>query len=151
MVKKFPNIERGESASLTGRRHIPTRVFKQAEKLTRQAAQIQATIDSINPLNLGKKRNEAIALLHKFFPGMESFETQVKKYKREIDSLEKENAALVKERRQAKRSALADSWSKTRYSANITNYCGLLIRYRTTSSIRSGCRNSKKHKITRYN
>ena len=27
---------------------------------------------------------------------MESFETQVKKYKREIDSLEKENAALAK-------------------------------------------------------
>jgi len=96
MVKKFPNIERGESASLTGRRHIPTRVFKQAERLTRQAAQIQATIDSINPLNLGKKRNEAIALLHKFFPNMESFETQVKKYKREIASLEKENAALTK-------------------------------------------------------
>ena len=29
MVKKYPDLERGESASETGRDHIPTRVFKQ--------------------------------------------------------------------------------------------------------------------------
>ena len=96
MVKKFPDLERGESASVTGRRHIPTRVFKQAVNLTRQAGQIQAALDGINPLNAGKKRDEAVALLGKFFPNMERFETQVRKYKREIDYLEKENAALAK-------------------------------------------------------
>jgi hypothetical protein len=96
MVKKFPNIERGESASVTGRRHIPTRVFKQAVHLTRKAAQIQSVLDSINPLNSGKKADEALTLLQKFFPSMENFETQVRKYKREIDSLEKENASLAK-------------------------------------------------------
>jgi len=96
MVKKFPDIERGESASVTGRRHIPTRVFKQAVRLTRQAMQIQAALDGINPLNAGKKRDEALAMLQKFFPGMENFETQVKKYKREIDQLERENAVLAK-------------------------------------------------------
>jgi hypothetical protein len=96
MVKKFPNIERGESASVTGRRHIPVRVFKQAVHLTRKAAQIQSVLDGINPLNAGKKRDEALMLLHKFFPSMENFETQVRKYKREIDSLEKDNAILTK-------------------------------------------------------
>jgi len=96
MVKKFPNIERGESASETGRRHIPTRLFKQAVHLTRQAAQIQAALDGINPLNAGKKADEALALLNKFFPNMERFESQVRKYKREIDYLEKENAVLSK-------------------------------------------------------
>lgn len=35
-------------------------------------------------------------MLQKFFPGMENFETQVRKYKREIDYLEKENAVLAK-------------------------------------------------------
>ena len=35
MVKSFPDIERGESASVTGRRHIPTRIFKQAVSLTK--------------------------------------------------------------------------------------------------------------------
>ena len=51
MVKSFPDIERGESASRTGRKHIPTRVFKQAVKLTRQAAIITDTLNSINPIN----------------------------------------------------------------------------------------------------
>ena len=96
MVKKYQDIERGESASETGRRHIPTRLFKQAVHLTRQAAQIQAALDGINPLNAGKKADEALALLNKFFPNMERFETQVRKYKREIDYLEKENAVLSK-------------------------------------------------------
>ena len=96
MVKSFPNIERGESASVTGRRHIPTRIFKQAVRLTRQAAQIQTVLDGINPLNAGKKKDEVFVLLQKFFPNMERFETQVKKYKREIDYLEKENSVLAK-------------------------------------------------------
>ena len=96
MVKKFPDLERGESASVTGRRHIPTRVFKQAVHLTKQAAKIQAALNGINPLNAGKKRDEAQALLSKFFPGMEKFEAQVRKYRREIDRLEKSNAALAK-------------------------------------------------------
>ena len=96
MVKSFPNIERGESASVTGRRHIPTRVFKQAVRLTKQAEQIQAVLDNIGPLNAGKKKDEAITLLNKFFPSMERFETQVRKYKRELVRLTKENAALAK-------------------------------------------------------
>ena len=96
MVKKYQDIERGESASETGRRHIPTRVFKQAVSLTKQAQKIQAALDSINPLNAGKKSDEVISMLNRFFPNMESFETQVRKYKREIDRLEKENASLTK-------------------------------------------------------
>jgi len=96
MVKSFPDIERGESASVTGRRHIPTRVFKQAVRLTRQAEQIETLLGGINPINAGKKKDEAITLLHKFFPAMENFETQVKKHRREIDRLEKDNAALAK-------------------------------------------------------
>ena len=96
MVRKFPNIERGESASVTGRRHVPTRVFKQAVTLTKQAEKIKSALDGINPLNAGRKSDEALTLLSKFFPGMERFESQVRKYKREIDSLEKENADLTK-------------------------------------------------------
>lgn len=95
MVKSFPDIERGESASATGRRHIPTRVFKQAVRLTKQATQIQEALDGINPINAGKKKDEALAMLHKFFPNMERFEAQVRKYKKEIDYLEKENATLA--------------------------------------------------------
>ncbi len=96
MVKAFPDLERGESASKTGRQHIPTRVFKQAVRLTKQAAAIQSALDGINPINASKKRDEVLLLLKKFFPSMESFETQVRKYRREIDRLEKTNNALAK-------------------------------------------------------
>lgn len=30
MVEKYPDLERGEAASMTGREHIPPRLFKEA-------------------------------------------------------------------------------------------------------------------------
>lgn len=96
MVKKFPDLERGESASVTGRRHVPTRIFKQAANLTKQANLIQRELDSINPLNAGKKKGEIAAMFAKFFPGMENFETEVRKYRKELAVMEKENASLEK-------------------------------------------------------
>ena len=56
MVEKYPDLERGESASKTGRKHIPTRLFKQAVSLSKQARAIEAALDGINPLNAGKKK-----------------------------------------------------------------------------------------------
>lgn len=68
MVEKFPDLERGESASVTGRRHIPTLVFKQSANLSKQAIRINMLLSDINPLNAGRKKDEALALLKKFFP-----------------------------------------------------------------------------------
>jgi hypothetical protein len=96
MVKAYPNLERGEPAIETRRRHIPTRIFKEAVHLTKQAARIQETINSINPLNIGKKKDEVSVMLHRFFPRMENFETDVKKYNHEFERLTKENAMLYK-------------------------------------------------------
>jgi hypothetical protein len=107
MVKKFPDLERGESVSVTGRRHIPTRVFKHAIHLTKQAVHIQSELDTINPINAGKNKTEIAAMLDKFFPGMERFETQVRKYQREISSLEKENSNLERRLDAAKPSVTA--------------------------------------------
>ena len=47
MVEKYPDLERGESASKTGRKHIPTRLFKQAVNLSKQARAIEATLDGM--------------------------------------------------------------------------------------------------------
>ncbi|MCL2150536.1 MAG: plasmid recombination protein, partial [Dehalococcoidia bacterium] len=96
MVKQYPDLERGESASKTHRKHIPPRVFKQAVHLTRQAEKIKDTLDSINPFNAGKKRDEVISLLKTFFPNMEKLETQVKKYQKTINYLEAQNKSLTK-------------------------------------------------------
>jgi len=97
MVKAYPDIERGESASKTGRRHIPMRVFKQAVNLTKQAEKIKETLDSINPLNAGKKRDELMPMITRFIPNMEVYLSTVKKYKGEFERQEKINASLKKE------------------------------------------------------
>ena len=81
MVEKYPDLERGESASKTGRKHIPTRLFKQAVSLSKQARAIEAALDGINPLNAGKKKEEALSMLKKWFPQMENFSGQLKKYR----------------------------------------------------------------------
>src|SRR5699024_12459358 len=36
MVQKYPDLERGESASQTGRDHIPPRIFKEMTRLNKQ-------------------------------------------------------------------------------------------------------------------
>lgn len=96
MVKRFPDLERGESASETGRRHIPTRLFKQAANLSKKAACIQNELDTINPLNAGKKKAEVAIMLDKFFPDLAKLETQLRKYRREIASLVENNTNLEK-------------------------------------------------------
>ena len=40
MVKRYPDLERGESASETGRDHIPPRLFKEMARLTKQAERL---------------------------------------------------------------------------------------------------------------
>jgi Plasmid recombination enzyme. len=95
MLAAYPDLERGESARETGRTHIPTRIFKQAVQLTKQAQKIQETLDSISPFNAAKKREEAMEMLHKWFPQMENFETYLKKYQAALLQLKKENDALV--------------------------------------------------------
>ena len=63
MVKKYPDMERGESASETGREHIPPRIFKQAVKLNKQREMLMNLLTEINPLNAKKKscRNRSVA------------------------------------------------------------------------------------------
>jgi len=80
------------------------RIYKQAAKLTKQATKIQAVLDGINPLNAGKKRDEVIQLLQKFFPDMEDFETRTRKYKREFERQERENKELSKKLNDSKES-----------------------------------------------
>jgi hypothetical protein len=69
-------------------------VFKQAAHLTKQAVKIQAALEGINPLNAGRKRDEVVELLQRFFPDMEGLETRLHRYRREFDRQAKENADL---------------------------------------------------------
>lgn len=49
-----------------GRKHIPTRLFKQAVSLSKQTRAIEATLDGINPINAGHTGGgKAAAAVHK--------------------------------------------------------------------------------------
>ena len=70
MVKKYPDLERGESASETGRDHIPPRVFKEAVHLNRMKEQILKLMTDTNLLNKKSKMEELEALLDKYVPAI---------------------------------------------------------------------------------
>ena len=84
MVKKYPDLERGESASETGRTHIPPRLFKEAVHLNRMKDQIMAILNESNPFNKKAKAEELAELLDKYIPGVEVMRTKLKKYERPI-------------------------------------------------------------------
>ena len=97
MVKKYPDLERGESASQTGRNHIPPRVFKEAVHLNRLKEQIMVILNDSNPFNKKSKAEELETLLDKYVPGVEALRTKLKKYDAAYKALTAENAALEKQ------------------------------------------------------
>ena len=97
MVKKYPDLERGESASETGRTHIPPRLFKEAVHLNRLKEQIMAILNDTNPFNKKAKAEELAALLDKYIPGAEAMRTKLRKYDAAYRELTAENAALERQ------------------------------------------------------
>ena len=106
MVKKYPDFERGESASLTGRTHIPPRLFKQAARLTRQKDKLIQLLSEMNPLNAKTKSKEIAALLDEDIPGVEELMSKLKKTSKAAKEMRREIADLKKEVNSSKASAL---------------------------------------------
>lgn len=59
-------------------------------------------LDGINPINAGKKKEEVLSMLKKWFPQMENFSGQLKKYKVTIN----DQSPLFQTDRQQKLSGL---------------------------------------------
>ena len=106
MVKKYPDLERGESASETGRTHIPPRLFKEAVHLNRMKDQIMAILNDSNPFNKKAKAEELETLLDKYVPGVEAMRTKLKKYDKTYKELTAENTELEKELNSAPRESI---------------------------------------------
>ena len=96
MGKKYPDFERGESASLTGRTHIPPRLFKQAARLNRQKDKLIQLLSEMNPLNAKAKSKEIAALLDEYIPGVEELMTKLKKTSKAAKEMRSEIADLKK-------------------------------------------------------
>lgn len=97
MVKKYPDLERGESASQTGREHIPPRLFKEAVHLNRQRDVILKTLKEITPFNSGKKSLEVAEMIEKYISGSEDMRSELKKLDRAFAELKSEKTKLENE------------------------------------------------------
>lgn len=97
MVRKYPDLERGESASQTGREHIPPRLFKQAVHLNRQRDFIMQALKEITPFNAGKKSAEIAVMIERYISGSEDMKTVLKGYDGRIKELKAEKAKLEKD------------------------------------------------------
>ena len=96
MVKKYPVLERGESASETGRDHIPPRVFKQMTRLTKQMEKLDAMLSDVKFTNYKERTAQIAAFLEEYIPDVAAMETQMKKYQRCFTTAESEKKALKK-------------------------------------------------------
>ena len=79
MVKKFPDLERGESDSLNGRDHITHRVFKEMTRLTKQKSKLEDLLTGINPFNAKSRAEEICKILDSYIPSVEKMDTLLRK------------------------------------------------------------------------
>ena len=97
MVKKYPDLERGESASETGRAHLPPRIFKQATRMHRLEQKLKELLSGINPMNAKRVREEILKILDEYIPGVAELMTKAKALKKAEKELKAEIAQLKKE------------------------------------------------------
>ena len=125
MVKKYPDLERGESASETGRDHIPPRLFKEAVHLNRMKEQILKLMTDTNLLNKKSKMEELEALLDKYVPETEALRTKLRKYDKAYKALSDENSALEAELQTAKDDSKEKIAARLKYGKTEQELCEL--------------------------
>ena len=125
MVKKYPDLERGESADETGRDHIPPRVFKEAVHLNRMKEQILKLMTDTNLLNKKSKMEELEALLDKYVPATEALRTKLRKYDKAYKALSDENSALEAELQTAKDASKEKIADRLKYGKTEQELCEL--------------------------
>ena len=59
--QKYPDLDRDESASETGRDHIPPRVFKQMARLTKQTERLDALLSDVKFSNYKERTAQVVA------------------------------------------------------------------------------------------
>ena len=114
MVKKYPDFERGESASSTGRVHLPPRQYKAAVQLTAQRNALMEKIRSVTVFNMKTVLPEIMADMDKYIRGTEGFKTQLVKVARKNKDLESEVAALEQQLESETKSILQELQEKQR-------------------------------------
>lgn len=94
MAEEFPQLERGQSAAVTKRKHVPTWLYKQAHQLTGEMKQIRKEIKSIGTLNAGKQREKILKLLMDWYPQVNVFEAKLRPYDAQLKIMEQNETIL---------------------------------------------------------
>ena len=94
MAKQYPELERGESASQTGREHIPPRIFKEMTQLTKQKEQLDALLVGINPFNGKSRAAEISKMLDSYIPAVSKMRTELNRYQIAFTETAAENEKL---------------------------------------------------------
>ena len=97
MAAEFPELERGEAAAVTKRKHVPTWLYKQSHRLTGEMAEIRAELEKIGPFNAGRQREKILELLGQWYPRVNAFEAKLKPYDQQIRQIAAEKAALTRQ------------------------------------------------------
>lgn len=94
MAEEFPQLERGQSAAVTRRKHVPTWLYKQAHQLTDEMKQIRKEIKNIGTLNAGKQREKILKLLMDWYPQVNAFEAKLRPYDAQLKIMEQNETVL---------------------------------------------------------
>ena len=95
MAKFYPDIERGTSATLTNRKHIPTYIFKSAAKLEKMQEDIEKVLKETNFTNASRNSEKAIKLIEDWVPRVETFRTKVNMLYNALEAEQKDKKALT--------------------------------------------------------
>lgn len=109
MAAEFPELERGQSAAVTRRKHIPTWLYKQSHRLTNEMMQIRTELEQTNPLNAKRQREKILKLLEQWYPQVNAFEAKLKPYDDQIKILRQNEQIYRLETEESKR---AKAWEQ---------------------------------------
>jgi hypothetical protein len=105
MSERWTELERGISSMITGRKHIPKWLFSMAQRLDKQAAEIEQALEGINAFNAKKQRDNALNLLEKWLPQAERFTAQIKTIDEHIKALERAEKEAGKRAQEVEKTA----------------------------------------------
>lgn len=97
MAQMFPTLQRGESAAITKRKHVPTWLYKQANRLTEQMQSMKKEIESIGTFYAQKKKEALLEMFCKWYPQINAFENQLRPYDSVIKDLKHDSAVMRRE------------------------------------------------------
>ncbi len=156
MVKKYPDLERGESASETGRDHIPTRVFKQMTRLTKQHDKLDALLADVKFSNYKERTAQIVAFLDKYIPDVAAMDTQMKKYEKffkmadgKQKALEKKNAELTEALEKKEQKSALEKLQEGKLMSDYERVKGILERIPPEIIKAYTHRSTQKHDINR--